>query len=51
VKKVTKKATSKVSNQELSHAAYLNYMSRIENGIMGDEIGDWLAAEASLNIA
>ena len=26
-------------------AAYLNYRSRIEKGLPGDHIGDWLAAE------
>ncbi len=26
-------------------AAYLNYRSRLEKGLPGDHIGDWLAAE------
>jgi hypothetical protein len=33
--------------EEISHAAYLNYVSRQEQGIHGDEQGDWLAAEES----
>jgi hypothetical protein len=28
--------------------AYLNYLERIERGLPGDEQGDWLAAEQSL---
>ncbi|MEZ7956212.1 MAG: hypothetical protein QMC23_06070 [Rubritalea sp.] len=37
--------------KERCYAAFLNYMNRVENGIMDDEIGDWLAAEAVFNIA
>ena len=60
-KKVAKKAAKKVakksslntpsqdvSSEQINHAAYLNYMSRLEQGIHGDEHGDWLAAEAEL---
>ena len=60
-KTVTKKATKKVakkrslntpsqnvSSEQINHAAYLNFISRIEQGIHGDEHGDWLAAEAAL---
>ena len=60
-KKVAKKAAKKVakkrslntpsqdvSSEQINHAAYLNYMSRLEQGIHGDEHGDWLAAEAAL---
>ncbi len=60
-KKVAKKAAKKVAqkrslntpsqnvgSEQINHAAYLNYMSRIEQGIHGDEHGDWLAAEAAL---
>jgi hypothetical protein len=60
-KKVVKKAAKKVaqkrtrnalpqevSSKQINHAAYLNYMSRLEQGIHGDEHGDWLAAEAEL---
>ena len=31
-------------------AAYLNYRSRIEKGLPGDPIGDWLAAEKSPDV-
>lgn len=49
-KPANKLATSKEAGyEEISHAAYLIYMSRVESGHYGDEIGDWLAAEASLN--
>lgn len=34
--------------EEINHAAYLNYKSRVEQGIHGDEQGDWLAAEDSI---
>ena len=60
-KKVAKKAAKKiakkrspntpsqnVSSEQINHAAYLNFISRIEQGIHGDEHGDWLAAEAAL---
>ena len=43
-------AKTKISEDQVSHAAYLNYASRIETGTYGDEIGDWLAAEQSLGI-
>ena len=60
-KKVAKKATKKVakkaakkrpaaefSSEQISHAAYLNYINRQERGIQGDHTGDWLAAEEQL---
>ena len=60
-KKVAKKAAKKVakkrslntpsqnvSSEQINHAAYLNFISRLEQGIHGDEHGDWLAAEAAL---
>ena len=60
-KKVAKKAAKKVAqkrslntpsqnvgSEQINHAAYLNFISRIEQGIHGDEHGDWLAAEAAL---
>ena len=61
-KKVTKKTAPKAKSttmailpptpaptaEEISHAAYLNYVSRQEQGIHGDEQGDWLAAEESV---
>jgi hypothetical protein len=37
-------ATGK-SGHSVEVAAYLNYRSRIEKGLPGDHIGDWLAAE------
>ncbi len=50
-KKTTKKAAAKAAatptHEEISYAAFLNFMNRMENGIPGDEIGDWLAAVAS----
>ena len=39
------------SLEDINHAAFLNFMSRVECGIYGDERGDWLAAEASLKVA
>lgn len=60
-KKVAKKATKKVAkkaakkrpaaeltSEQISHAAYLNYINRQERGIQGDHTGDWLAAEEQL---
>lgn len=32
---------------DLEVSAYLNYRSRVENGLPGDDLGDWLAAEQS----
>jgi len=34
--------------EEISHAAYLNYLNRQQAGIEGSETDDWLAAEESL---
>ena len=42
------KATTASSYAQISHAAYLNYASRRDSGTYGDELGDWLAAEAQL---
>ena len=60
-KKVLSKATPSPSNkntsekeagyEQISYAAYLIYISRVENGIFGDEFGDWLAAEAALRVS
>lgn len=36
------------SQQEIAHAAYLNYRSRKERGLPGDQHGDWLEAERRL---
>ncbi len=34
--------------EEISHAAYLNYLKRQQEGLEGCETSDWLAAEESL---
>lgn len=52
-KKTVRRAPAKArkvtpSAEEINLAAYLNYKSRIEQGIHGDETGDWLTAEKSL---
>ncbi len=58
-KKAAKKAASKTaaagkkaagSPPDIAKAAYLNYRSRVEQGLPGDELGDWLAAEKSPDI-
>ena len=61
-KKATKKAAPKTKKtatmailpptpaptaEEISHAAYLNYKSRQDQGLHGDEQGDWHAAVES----
>lgn len=47
--KASKKAPAPApSAEEISHAAYLNYVSRQQDGAHGDEAGDWHAAEESL---
>ncbi len=33
------------SAEAIAHAAYLNYRSRVEQGMHGDSEGDWLDAE------
>jgi hypothetical protein len=62
VKKAAKKATKAAAPKEakapaapkkghdVAKAAYLNYRSRVEKGLPGDHIGDWLAAEKSPDI-
>jgi hypothetical protein len=42
------KKTAEISHEQISPAAYLNYISRTAEGIHGDHAGDWLAAETSL---
>ena len=37
-----------LSREQIAHAAYLNYRSRVEKGIHGDSTGDWLDAERKL---
>lgn len=34
----------------IARAAYLNYRSRVENGLPGDSHGDWLEAERQLGV-
>jgi len=34
--------------EEISHAAYLNYLRRQQEGLEGCETSDWLAAEENL---
>ena len=47
--KASKKAPAPAPTaEEISHAAYLNYVSRQQDGQQGDEAGDWHAAEESL---
>jgi hypothetical protein len=33
---------------KIAYLNYLNYLERVERGLPGDEQGDWLAAEQSL---
>jgi hypothetical protein len=52
-KKTAKKAAKKrpaaeLTSDQISHAAYLNYIDRQKRGIDGDHTGDWLAAEEQL---
>jgi hypothetical protein len=37
-----------LTREQVAHAAYLNYRSRLEKGIHGDATGDWLDAERKL---
>jgi hypothetical protein len=53
-KKAAKKTAAKSETKpaasppkDVAKAAYLNYRSRVEQGIYGDQVGDWLAAEKS----
>ena len=43
--KAAKPSSAGKSAHSIEVAAYLNYRSRIEKGLPGDHIGDWLAAE------
>jgi hypothetical protein len=61
-KKSAKKAAKKAASPKASKssaagaghsvevAAYLNYRSRVERGLPGDHIGDWLAAEKTPDV-
>ncbi len=44
----TEKPAPAIGHDDICRAAYLNFLSRMENGIYGDEAGDWYAAETSL---
>lgn len=39
------KAAARPSFEDLARAAYLNYRRRVEQGLPGDQQGDWLEAE------
>ena len=52
-RKVAKKSEAKAAAAPppfdiVAKIAYLNYLERVERGLPGDEQGDWLAAEQSL---
>ena len=57
-KKATKAAAAEGSKSpaapkktpDVAKAAYLNYRSRVEKGLPGDHVGDWLAAEKSPDV-
>jgi len=49
-KKAAKAAAGKQAGHDIAVAAYLNYRSRVEQGLPGDHIGDWLAAEKTPDI-
>lgn len=44
------KAPAKKAGHSVEVAAYLNYRSRVEKGLPGDHIGDWLAAEKTPDV-
>lgn len=45
-----KAASKKPSFDEIARGAYLNYRSRIANGLPGDSHNDWLEAERKLGV-
>lgn len=47
-KAVAKKPPALPSPDIVARAAYLNYRSRVEQGLPGDSHGDWLEAERQL---
>jgi len=54
-KKASKKASTKKKpasgpSPDVATAAFLNYRSRVEKGLPGDQLGDWLAAENSPDV-
>jgi hypothetical protein len=48
--KAAKRASAGKAGHSVELAAYLNYRSRVEKGLPGDHIGDWLAAEKTPDI-
>jgi hypothetical protein len=48
--KAPKAASKKPSLDEIARGAYLNYRSRIANGLPGDSHNDWLEAERKLGV-
>lgn len=48
--KAPKAASKKPSLDEIARGAYLNYRSRVENGLPGDSHNDWLEAERKLGV-
>lgn len=48
--KSPKAAEKKPSLDEIARGAYLNYRSRVENGLPGDSHNDWLEAERQLGV-
>jgi hypothetical protein len=45
----TRKEPSPSDLANLWEAAYYRYLDRLEKGLPGDELGDWLAAESELH--
>ena len=48
--KATKPTATGNAGHSVEVAAYLNYRSRVEKGLPGDHIGDWLAAEKTPDV-
>jgi hypothetical protein len=48
--KAAKPPSTGKAGHSVEVAAYLNYRSRLEKGLPGDQIGDWLAAEKSPDV-
>ncbi|MBK1831865.1 hypothetical protein JIN77_14110 [Verrucomicrobiaceae bacterium R5-34] len=42
-------AATAPSLEDIRYTAYLNYKTREQEGIYGDELGDWYHAEARLS--
>ncbi|PAW66565.1 MAG: hypothetical protein B9S38_13560 [Verrucomicrobiia bacterium Tous-C4TDCM] len=48
--KAEKSKTTGKAGHSTEVAAYLNYRSRVEKGLPGDPIGDWIAAEKTPDV-